>query len=151
VPEALSRDAARVLLLDEHDRLLLIQGFDPAAPELGSWWITPGGGLEPGETPEAAAVREVWEETGLELHAVVGPLWERTSKFPFDGVLVTQHELYFAARVAHFEAEGASLTDLEQRATIGMRWWTVDEVRATDSRIYPENLLDLLADAAHRV
>ena len=151
MPEALSREAARVLLLDEDDRVLLIQGSDPAAPELGSWWITPGGGLEHGETPEAAAAREVWEETGIELPAVAGPLWERTETFPFDGVLVTQHELYFTARVAHFEPAGAALTDLEQRATIGMRWWTVDELRATASRVYPENLLDLLAGAAGRV
>jgi 8-oxo-dGTP pyrophosphatase MutT (NUDIX family) len=151
VPEALTRHAARVLLLDEHDRVLLIQGADPAAPELGSWWITPGGGLEADETAEVAAVREVWEETGLELHGVTGPLWERTSTFPFDGVLVTQHEQYFTARVAHFEPTGAALTDLEQRATIGMRWWTAAEVRGTPERVYPENLPALLVDAGERV
>ena len=123
----------------------------PAAPELGSWWITPGGGIEAGETPEAAAVREVWEETGLELHGVAGPLWERTETFPFDGVLVTQHELYFTARVTHFEPSGAALTDLEQRATIGMRWWTPAEVRSTAERVFPEELIDLLTDAARRV
>ena len=110
-----------------------------------------GGGLEPGETPEAAAVREVWEETGLELHEVAGPLWERTSTFPFDRVLVTQHEQYFTARVEHFEPAGAALTDLERRATIGMRWWTAEEVRTTADRVYPENLVALLGDAANRV
>lgn len=151
MPEALSRNAARVLLLDEHDRVLLIQGSDPAAPELGSWWITPGGGLEADETAEVAAVREVWEETGLELQEVAGPLWERTSTFPFDGVLVTQHEQYFTARVPHFEPAAAALTDLEQRATIGMRWWTAHEVLHTEERVYPENLPDLLTDAAGRV
>ncbi|MDH2443401.1 NUDIX domain-containing protein [Amnibacterium sp. CER49] len=151
MPEALSRNAARVLLLDQHDRVLLIQGSDPAAPELGSWWITPGGDLEPDETPEVAAVREVWEETGLELHGVTGPLWERTSTFPFDGVVVTQHEQYFTVRVPHFEPAGAALTDLEQRATIAMRWWTADEVRGTAERVYPENLPELLTDASARV
>ena len=49
------RQAARVVLLDDRDRVLLFRGFDPADPDRGSWWFTPGGGINPGESLEAAA------------------------------------------------------------------------------------------------
>ena len=50
------------------DRLLLTQ----LAPRTGAAgrWNLPGGGIDPGETPEAAVVREVAEETGQVVDAV---------------------------------------------------------------------------------
>jgi 8-oxo-dGTP pyrophosphatase MutT (NUDIX family) len=43
------------------NRLLLVQEDDPA----GGHWCLPGGGMEEGETPEAAALRELWEECSV--------------------------------------------------------------------------------------
>jgi 8-oxo-dGTP pyrophosphatase MutT (NUDIX family) len=50
---------ARGVLLDERDRLLLIQRSDNGR------WAMPAGAMELGESMEECAVREVWEETGL--------------------------------------------------------------------------------------
>jgi 8-oxo-dGTP diphosphatase len=52
-----------VVALHDGDQLLLLHrtGSDSWS---GLWWL-PGGGVERGETPEAAAVREVEEETGF--------------------------------------------------------------------------------------
>jgi ADP-ribose pyrophosphatase YjhB (NUDIX family) len=48
-----------VLVFDEHQRVRLVRPAD------GNDWTTPGGMIEPYETPSDAAVRETWEETGL--------------------------------------------------------------------------------------
>lgn len=98
VPLPVRRTAARVVLLDESNRILLLSGTDPA---VGSrWWITPGGGVEAGEDLPHAAVRELAEETGLQLRSeeLVGPIWRRTARFVFTGIDYEQTEFYFAAR-----------------------------------------------------
>ncbi len=60
--------AAGCAIFDNQDRLLMIR-----LSENGRWGI-PGGAVDPGESPARAAVREVYEETGLivELLRVLG-------------------------------------------------------------------------------
>jgi len=48
-----------VLTFDDRERVLLVRHVE------GNEWTTPGGMIEPYETPSNAAVREMWEETGL--------------------------------------------------------------------------------------
>lgn len=53
----------RVIILDEKNRMLLVkqQHEDKAI------WMVPGGGIEEGENAAEAAIREVKEETGLDI------------------------------------------------------------------------------------
>ncbi|HET9257284.1 MAG TPA: NUDIX domain-containing protein [Pseudonocardiaceae bacterium] len=69
------RVSARVLLLDQADRVLLLHVRDPAEPER-HWWELPGGGVEPSETLAQAAIRELAEETGIVLpELMLGQRW----------------------------------------------------------------------------
>jgi len=54
------------VIVPSRDRILMVQHRD----EDGLFWILPGGGVEPGETPAEAAVREVWEEAGARCRIV---------------------------------------------------------------------------------
>jgi 8-oxo-dGTP diphosphatase len=57
----MNRERAHVFVLRDGKMLALQQSGSRR------WWECPGGDLEPGETPDAAAVRETLEETGLRI------------------------------------------------------------------------------------
>jgi 8-oxo-dGTP pyrophosphatase MutT (NUDIX family) len=136
----IEREAARVLLIC-NDRVLMFEGCDPAERQRGTWWFTPGGGLDPGETHVEAARRELQEESGIEVTDLHGPVWERTIEFSFDGQLYRQHELFFLACVDDLpNVVDTHWSDLERRAVLGHRWWTIKELQSTDQVIHPEAL-----------
>jgi len=61
------RTAARLVVLDAAGRVLLLHVQDLSNPQFGTVWELPGGGIEPGETYSQAALRELREETGIEV------------------------------------------------------------------------------------
>ena len=135
-----------MLLLDGQGRLLLLHGGDPAAPEAGSWWFTVGGGVDEGEALVDAAVREVFEETGLRCTAddLGEPLHSEVSTFTYGGRDITQTNHFFALRVDEHEVDLAGLDAFEQQAIDGHRWWPLEELRTTEERYYPRRLLELV-------
>ena len=58
---------AAVALVDPDGRVLLAQR--PAGKSMAGLWEFPGGKIEPGETPEAALIRELQEELGIDTWA----------------------------------------------------------------------------------
>ncbi|WP_194825152.1 NUDIX domain-containing protein [Nocardia sp. XZ_19_231] len=146
-----TRTSARVMLLDEQNRVLLLRGHDPMIPEV-AFWFTVGGGVEPGENLRDAAVREIYEETGQRVDpaSLRGPLWRRVAVFPFNGELIRSEELFFTLRSPGFQWRPADLTALERRTITDHRWCTADDIRALDAAgeaVYPYHLDELLIEA----
>ena len=70
-----------VALIDTDGRVLLAQR--PEGKPMAGLWEFPGGKIEPGETPEAALIRELQEELGIDTHAsCLAPLTFASHSYP---------------------------------------------------------------------
>jgi len=137
------RRAMRVLLVDEADRILLFRDSDPGITPVPVFWITPGGGVDPGESDLQAAVREVAEETGLAIgeDELVGPLVARVVVHGYSDVVTTQDEQFWFVRCTSFEVSTAGHTEVELATMTAHHWWTRAELEATTEEIWPRDLL----------
>jgi 8-oxo-dGTP pyrophosphatase MutT (NUDIX family) len=149
--EPIARSSGRVLVVDAAERVLLLRGSDPGDRAAGDWWFTPGGGLDPGETAQAGARRELREETGLDLPDLGAPVWVRTAEFTFLGRRYTQHETFFLARVERHEVDFSGHTDIEREAVHEFRWWPLDDLQASAVTVYPRALAAELATVLEQV
>ncbi|MDQ2845308.1 MAG: NUDIX domain-containing protein [Actinomycetota bacterium] len=138
------RRTARVLMVDDRDRLLLFADSDPGLPG-SSWWITTGGGVEPGESDRAAAIREVAEETGAVVMDadLIGPIAVRHAVHGYTDVIVEQGEVYFGVRVPAFEVSTAGHTAEERLTMTTHRWWTRAELAGTAHIVWPVGILNI--------
>jgi 8-oxo-dGTP diphosphatase len=128
MPSLNLRHSVRAIVLDEEDRILLCRF---ALPE-SVIWAAPGGGIEAGETPQAALRRELHEEIGLVIDGTPPHVWHRRIVAPghmsgYDGSI----QDYFLVRTAAFQPNGAmSKDELAAENISGFRWWRLAEIAA---------------------
>ncbi|MCU1412241.1 MAG: mismatch repair protein MutT [Rhodoglobus sp.] len=111
-------------------------------------WTLPGGGIDPGEDPADAAVREIREETGYEasldrllgVDSIVIPVQDRLSQA--DGPLHALRIIYAATIV------GGALAHEAEGSTDEARWVDLDEVALLDRVGLVDLALQLWRDAA---
>lgn len=140
------REAARVLVFDARGRLLLARGHDRDAPQR-HWWFTIGGGIMAGEGPRDAAVRELFEETGIRIRpeSLEGPVAYRSAEFDFLALTARQDEWFYLARTTAVDLADEGWTDLEREVIDEQKWWDLDELEilaaAPAQEVYPRGLV----------
>lgn len=124
------RRSVRAVVLDEDDRILLCRFVIPKPTGPIIVWAAPGGGVERGESLQAALRRELREEVGLALDADPPHVWHQEVVDPghavgYDGVIND----YFLVRTASFHPRGAMSDDeLAAENIDGFRWWRLPDI-----------------------
>lgn len=140
----IERTAVRIVLIDVAGDVLLLSTRDASNPGFGSSWELPGGGVVAQESIAEAIVRELREETGIQIphDAVSSPLWHRDVLYTYRGERRRQHEIICVARIferaPRVDDSGREMVEREDHLL--HRWWQREALLTSTDRFYPRSL-----------
>jgi 8-oxo-dGTP pyrophosphatase MutT (NUDIX family) len=144
VTERIVRATSRLVVVDETGRVLLMLTRAPDTSGVARW-ITPGGGVDPGETHADAAIRELREETGQVIADPGEAVYAEDFTVSWDAADHTHgHAEFFIVRLPHFEVDDAGWTADERIDILESRWFSLDELDGADLAVEPVALVPLL-------
>ncbi len=140
------RPSARLLVLDGAGRILLFRFVHKRDALAGQdYWATPGGAVEEGETFEQAAIRELEEETGIQVVSVGSHVGQREFVLQLpSGEHVVADERFFLVEVSDTSLSRDGWTIEETQVMADHRWWLPDDLARTSATVWPGNLLMMI-------
>ena len=141
------RKSSRAIVLNKEKQIFLFQyNFDYLA-DGKPIWITPGGGLEEGESFEAALKRELFEELGVNITSNCPEVYYRNPVYTLkNGDRVQSVEKFFLVNVSEKVFSLEHWTESEKKRMSAGKWWSVEEIKKSRDDFFTKDIIQILAE-----
>ncbi len=148
-----TRNSVKILLMNENKEILLMCADDPSTTSKdgkyhGRFWFPIGGKIEEGESVQEAALREIFEETGITKDNIeLGPIvWFGEFDLVLSGKLQHLKEQFIVGRTKQKNISLDNLTNEERAVVKHVNWFSLDKIKHSTDVIFPVVLPDYLPD-----
>lgn len=146
-----TQKAIRILLINPKNEILLLQAQHKPSEDLDerfmkTYWFTPGGRYSDGEDEVSAALRELYEETGLTKNDVeIGPIvWYGDIELVLYKQPTHLKNRFIVMRTDCTEISFENFTPEEKEVIKTSRWFSLNDIKNCKEIIYPECIVDTL-------
>jgi 8-oxo-dGTP pyrophosphatase MutT (NUDIX family) len=150
IPE---RNSVKVLLFNEKEELLLMCADDPKTTSAdktyhGRFWFCPGGQMHPEESFEQAALREIYEETGMvQADLQLGPIvWFGEFDMVLNGILTHLKQTFLVAKTQDRQVVLNEPDHWEKTFVGKFDWFSLERIKNSKEVIFPVVMPDYLPD-----
>jgi 8-oxo-dGTP pyrophosphatase MutT (NUDIX family) len=145
------RKSIKVILVNPRDEIVLVLVDDPRIVDVngkynGPFWNLVGGALEDGETPKETALREIYEEIGIDPNKI------NLGHEVYHGEVVLQmvgnetliDQRFFVASTTVENLDLSHLTEDEKGRVKTTKWFSLNDVKNSKETIHPKKLAEYL-------
>ncbi len=139
------RNSSRAIVLNKRNEIFLFRYTFDFVAEKESIWITPGGGLDEGESFEEALKRELFEELGIELTEPAPFVFYRNPLYELkNGGTVQSEERFYLVACDDKTFSYDGWTESENKRMTAGKWWSVEEIRQSEETFFSKDIVEIL-------
>lgn len=138
------RTSVKILLLNDKNELLLMCADDPKTTSAdktyhGRFWFCPGGQMNPGESLEQAAIRELYEETGIPKDSLeLGPVvWFGEFDLVLNGTMTHLKQTFIVVKTKQTQAFLNAPDQWEKSFVKNLAWFSLEKIKTSEEVIFP--------------
>lgn len=139
------RKSSRAIVLNKKNEIFLFQYMFDYLEDSKAIWITPGGGLEEGESFEDALKRELFEELGVQIKEKCPEVYYRNPIYAMkNGEKVQSVEKFFLVMLEDEEFSSECWTESEKKRMLAGKWWSTEEIERSEEEFFSKDVLWIL-------